>query len=1053
MALRPNPEKSCPSRRGRPAEAGTRRRRGLPISSSASGSGVARPVEDPAAHPRSRRGATRARPRAVAVRQGVAEERADGLGGWQTPWVEVGAHQASIGARRARCPTGSRAPTPARSCPCRTGDQAVPGLLVGDRAEDRVVGEQRVAGEVHLGDQPLGERRAEHREVDVRGPPGVVVVAPRVGARLDGDEPVAAVVVGEAAAGAGEVGVERRGVLVAQVGVAARRRWPARPRPARRAPGGRRVSSTRPVTMIRSPSGSPRAAWSGRGRAGRARCAEDRADSSIASGPELRARAAVRAPAARCCVGRGEVGRMGMRLLRRGVVFRAGRSIGARSPSRISSRGDARRGLDEDQAVRGDVEDAEVGDDPVRRTPAPVSGSVHSLTILGLPSLAVCSITTITRRAPCTRSIAPPIPLIILPGTAQLARSPRAETCIAPSTATSTWPPRIMPKDSEESKNAAPGSDGHGLLARVDQVRVDLVLGRVGPDAEHAVLGVQHHVDAVRQVAGDQRRQPDAEVDVGAVGQLGAARAAISSLVQLIGRPLRRVADRPLLDGLVGGLLGRQLHDALHEDARAGARASGSISPGSTSSLDLGDGDPAGHRGQRVEVAGGLVEDQVAVPVAERRADEREVGGDALLQHVLPAAELPDLLGRRGDRDRAVRARTATGGRPRRPSCRRRRGCRTRGCRRRPRAAARRACPAASARPRSPRRRRDERHPVDRRRPVHLRRFHPRAAPAADGLRGRARAGGADAAHRHPDGRGRLAARARRPARSVAGARRRRVGDRAAGRAADRPDRPAHRGDPRHRAHRRRDRAAAPHHARQHVIQRQPVHGKQDALPLFVYRLVRFPQTASDPSGVDRRARAARCSCSSCSSSPGSSGDADPATSDGSSASDSRERASHDLIRHDRSDGHQRQPTPSPNDSPPASRRATSAPGSATTRCSSASRSRCAPNQVTALIGPSGCGKSTFLRILNRMHELVPSASLAGTVALDGVDIYRSELRVTDIRRRIGMVFQKPNPFPAMTRRRERRRGTQARPVSAPTARHATRSSRTACAAPASGTR
>jgi phosphate transport system ATP-binding protein len=72
-------------------------------------------------------------------------------------------------------------------------------------------------------------------------------------------------------------------------------------------------------------------------------------------------------------------------------------------------------------------------------------------------------------------------------------------------------------------------------------------------------------------------------------------------------------------------------------------------------------------------------------------------------------------------------------------------------------------------------------------------------------------------------------------------------------------------------------------------------------------------------------------------------------------------------------------------------------------------------NQVTSLIGPSGCGKSTFLRILNRMHELVPSASLSGSVRIDGIDIYRSELLITDIRRRIGMVFQKPNPFPAMT--------------------------------------
>jgi phosphate transport system ATP-binding protein len=70
--------------------------------------------------------------------------------------------------------------------------------------------------------------------------------------------------------------------------------------------------------------------------------------------------------------------------------------------------------------------------------------------------------------------------------------------------------------------------------------------------------------------------------------------------------------------------------------------------------------------------------------------------------------------------------------------------------------------------------------------------------------------------------------------------------------------------------------------------------------------------------------------------------------------------------------------------------------------------------QVTALIGPSGCGKSTFLRILNRMHQLVPTAALAGEVLLDGVDIYDPGQRLTEARRHIGMVFQKPNPFPAM---------------------------------------
>jgi phosphate transport system ATP-binding protein len=73
------------------------------------------------------------------------------------------------------------------------------------------------------------------------------------------------------------------------------------------------------------------------------------------------------------------------------------------------------------------------------------------------------------------------------------------------------------------------------------------------------------------------------------------------------------------------------------------------------------------------------------------------------------------------------------------------------------------------------------------------------------------------------------------------------------------------------------------------------------------------------------------------------------------------------------------------------------------------------PGIVTALIGPSGCGKSTFLRTLNRMHEIIPWAQVGGRVELDGVDIYAGGLSVTQVRGRIGMVFQKPNPFPAMT--------------------------------------
>jgi len=74
-----------------------------------------------------------------------------------------------------------------------------------------------------------------------------------------------------------------------------------------------------------------------------------------------------------------------------------------------------------------------------------------------------------------------------------------------------------------------------------------------------------------------------------------------------------------------------------------------------------------------------------------------------------------------------------------------------------------------------------------------------------------------------------------------------------------------------------------------------------------------------------------------------------------------------------------------------------------------------ASGTVTALIGPSGCGKSTFIRTLNRMHEFIPTAAMAGQVMLDGKDIYDPSVDVTKIRLQIGMVFQKPNPFPSMT--------------------------------------
>jgi phosphate transport system ATP-binding protein len=72
-------------------------------------------------------------------------------------------------------------------------------------------------------------------------------------------------------------------------------------------------------------------------------------------------------------------------------------------------------------------------------------------------------------------------------------------------------------------------------------------------------------------------------------------------------------------------------------------------------------------------------------------------------------------------------------------------------------------------------------------------------------------------------------------------------------------------------------------------------------------------------------------------------------------------------------------------------------------------------NKATAIIGPSGCGKSTLIRCINRMHELVPGARVEGRVLLDGSDVYGKELDPVVVRRRIGMVFQKPNPFPNMS--------------------------------------
>ncbi|MGI4896701.1 MAG: phosphate ABC transporter ATP-binding protein [Janthinobacterium lividum] len=73
------------------------------------------------------------------------------------------------------------------------------------------------------------------------------------------------------------------------------------------------------------------------------------------------------------------------------------------------------------------------------------------------------------------------------------------------------------------------------------------------------------------------------------------------------------------------------------------------------------------------------------------------------------------------------------------------------------------------------------------------------------------------------------------------------------------------------------------------------------------------------------------------------------------------------------------------------------------------------PRSVTAFIGPSGCGKSTFLRTLNRMHEVIPGGRVEGSVMLDDDDLYSSKVDPVSVRRTVGMVFQRPNPFPTMS--------------------------------------
>lgn len=109
------------------------------------------------------------------------------------------------------------------------------------------------------------------------------------------------------------------------------------------------------------------------------------------------------------------------------------------------------------------------------------------------------------------------------------------------------------------------------------------------------------------------------------------------------------------------------------------------------------------------------------------------------------------------------------------------------------------------------------------------------------------------------------------------------------------------------------------------------------------------------------------------------------------------------------------------------------------------------PRNVTAFIGPSGCGKSTVLRTLNRMHEVTPGARVEGSVLLDGADIYGSAVDPVSVRKTIGMVFQRPNPFPTMSIRDNVVAGLRLQGVR--NKKTSTRSPNARCRVPTCGTR
>src|SRR5262245_39231187 len=250
-----------------------------------------------------------------------------------------------------------------------------------------------------------------------------------------------------------------------------------------------------------------------------------------------------------------------------------------------------------------------------------VSGSEHLLTIFGLP-LAVCCIATITRLAPVTRSMAPPMPGTILPGIIQFASVPCASTCSAPSTVMSTWPPRMRPNDIALSNVQAPGSAVTGRPPASVRVGWAIPSSGIGP------VPIRPFSDWKNTVM-----------------------PAGTKFATMVGMPMRRLASMQdcssramRLAMTVCASMMSPVCDEVIDQRRGGRDVVGRDDADRNDVVRRHDGGVRGHGHDRVEVARGQRVGEVAQIVGEKRMDEREIRAQRRLEQIILPLDLDPLL-------------------------------------------------------------------------------------------------------------------------------------------------------------------------------------------------------------------------------------------------------------------------------------------------------------------------------------------------------------------------------------------------------------------------